>query len=238
MNIKSHVIATFSIENIFPPAKESWDSIYVTFSSISEANTVYSYTRNMRKEVNVGIFVPNEWQARFRAMNNIAYGLRYPPSGQAKYSTRIKWGHSDLILYKKTPGTRYWTVVDICAPLPTVDMCAVVTPRMSPAPGRQGRDNLKRQRPGGSGSDSDNCAVDDRRVKPRPSVSDSAVDHATEAQAPPNLQDPGRVIAEESYCPASPAPVKKNQALSDDPIESPIFKKAKQSTYRMNPLVI
>jgi hypothetical protein len=199
MNIKSHVIATFSIENIFPPAKESWDSIYVTFSSISEANTVYSYTRNMRKEVNVGIFVPNEWQARFRAMNNIAYGLRYPPSGEAK------------------------------------GMCAVVTPRMSPATGRQGRDTLKRQRPGGSGSDSDNCGVDDRRVKPRPSVSDSAVDHATEAQSQSNLQDPGRVIAEESYCPASPAPVKKNQALSDDPIESPIFKKAKQSTYRMNP---
>ena len=168
-------------------------------------------------------------------MNTIAYGLRYPPSGQAKHSTRIKWGHSDLILYKKPPGTRYWTVVDICVPLPTVDMCAVVTPHISPAPGRQGRETLKRQRPVGSGSERDNCVVDDRRVKPRPSVSDSAVDHATEAQA---RQDPGRVIAEESYCPASPAPVKKHPGLSGDQLESPIFKKATPSSFRINPIVI
>ena len=237
MNIKSHVLATFTIENIFPPAIESWDTIYVTFSSITEANTVFSYTRNMRKEVTVGIFVPTEWQARFRAINSIAYGLRYPPSGQTKYSTRIKWGNGDLILHKKPPGTRHWTVADIGTPLPPVDMCAVSTPHMSPAPGRQGRD--KRQRPSGSGSDSDSSLSQSRRVRARPdSITDTAVQQVPGPHAQVPVQDRGRVVNEESYCPSSPAPVKKHPGLSDDKLESPIFKKSTPSTIRINPLVI
>ena len=92
MNIKSHVLASFSIENIsFPESSEPKDTVYVTFTSITEANTVYSYTKNMRKAVTVGIFVPNEWRARFKAVNSFAYGLRKPPTGQTRYNTRIKW---------------------------------------------------------------------------------------------------------------------------------------------------
>ena len=164
MNIKSHVLATLSIENIFTPASENFNTVYVTFSSITEANTVYSYSRNMRREVTVGIFVPKEWQERLKALNHIAYGLRFPPSGQAKFNTRIKWGNSDLVLYKKEPGTRVWSVVNIRKPLPPIDMCAVENPKMSPAPGRTGRQALKRQKSRGSGFGSD---TDSRIVKPR-----------------------------------------------------------------------
>ena len=66
MNIKSHVLATFSIDNIFTPATENYDTIYVTFSTTTEANTVLSYTKNMRKAASVGIYVPKEWQERSR----------------------------------------------------------------------------------------------------------------------------------------------------------------------------
>ena len=193
----------------------------------------------------LAIFVPNEWQARLKSINSIAYGLRYPPSGQAKLSTRIKWGQSDLVLHKKAPGTRHWSVFNICKPLPPVDMCAVETPRMSPAPGRHGRDT-KRPRPYGSGSDSDadSSELSRRRVRSR---SDRDIDSGVPSLAPEEqlqvpagaaAQDPGKVIAEESYCPSSPAPVMKSHALPATSLESPIFKKAQSSSFRMNPLVL
>ena len=257
MNIKSHVLATFSIENIFSPEVENMETVYVTFSSITEANTVYSYTKNMRKEVTVGIFVPNEWKARFIAINNFAYKLRNPQPGQLKYSTRIKWGQSDLVLYKKEAGTKHWSLVNIQVPLPHVDMCAVGNARMSPAPGRQ----FKRQRSQGSDSDVEKT----RSVKHRPAadsdpeaeehggvhdVRDGVSDSTGQAEQlhvvggvaqPPEgqaQQDLGRVIGEESYCPASPAPLHKSKTLTSSIPESPIFKKTKSSAYRMNPLVL
>ena len=158
MNIKSHILATFKIENIFPPAGTSWDSINVTFSSITTVNTVFSYTRNMRSEVNVDIYVPPECDARYRAVRSVAYHERYPENeGEKKNQTRIKWGSSDFILYRKAVGTRYWSVVQIRKPLPPVDfsVLAVAATHLSPAPGRQSRDSSKRNRSNGSGSGSD-----------------------------------------------------------------------------------
>ena len=90
MNIKSHVLATFSIDNISTPATENYDTIYVTFSTTTEANTVLSYTKNMRKAASVGIYVPKEWQERFKALNSIAYSLRNPSDRQMKCKTRTK----------------------------------------------------------------------------------------------------------------------------------------------------
>ena len=236
MNIKSHVLATLSIENIFTPASENFNTVYVTFSSITEANTVYSYSRNMRREVTVGIFVPKEWQERLKALNHIAYGLRFPPSGQAKFNTRIKWGNSDLVLYKKEPGTRVWSVVNIRKPLPPIDMCAVENPKMSPAPGRAGRQALKRQRSRGSGSDTNSRRVKSREGRDAGDEGLAAKDD--QGQVQDKGRDRGRVIAEESYCPASPAPVKKPQVFSATVVDSPIFKKSQSSPFRMNPLVL
>ena len=229
MNIKSHVLATFTIENIFPPAMDNWDTIYVTFNSVTEANTVFSYTRNMRKEVKVGIYIPNEWKARFNAINAIAYKLRYPEEGQPKNKTRVKWGSSDLILYKKAPGARFWSIVDIVKPLPPVDLNAVGTPHMSPAPGRQGREAPKRARPSGSGSDSDSQYS---AAKSRKTVSEetSEASNKSKSDTSPRKIDKGRVVEEESYCPSSPAPHKSIY-------NSPIFK-SKPASSRMNPLVL
>ena len=207
----------------------------------------------------MGIFVSNEWRARFKAVNNFAYGLRKPPIGQHRYNTRIKWGQHDLVLYSKEPGTMHWSIVSIPVPLPPVDMCAVGVPRTSPAPGRQS----KRQRPLNSGSGSDSEGDTSGRVRQRPRVDsvseqgevanlvgeggvahdreageqlqalgDGAQQHADQLQ-----QDVGRVTSEEGYCPASPAPLKKSKALTSSIQESPIFKKTKSSSYRINPLI-
>ena len=199
----------------------------------------------MRREAKVGIYVPKEWQDRFKALNTIAYGYRNPTSDQPKYSTRIKWGHSDLILYRKGPGAKYWTALTITTPLPAIDLAAVAQPRMSPAPGRNGRESGKRSRPDSSGSDSDpdlKGNKNGRRIVRSRSESiqnDFELANQVEGDAVHGqaVQDPGQVIHEESYCPASPAPVKKpfHQLCTDVP--SPIFKKVPSSSLRMNPLI-
>ena len=57
MNIKKAVLSTLSIEKIFPQSIDDWDTIFVNFSTITMANTVTSYVRNMRSEVQVDIYV-------------------------------------------------------------------------------------------------------------------------------------------------------------------------------------
>ena len=244
MNIKSHILATFTIEDIFV-LSENYDTMFITFSSVTEANTVFSYTKNMRREAKVGIFVPKEWQDRFKALNTIAYGYRNPTGDQPKYNTRIKWGHSDLVLYRKDPGTKYWTALTITTVLPAVDLAAVVQPRMSPAPGRQARETSKRTRSDSYGSDSATSPKIDRsRSRSVRSRSESAQNNshpqppaAAESQQAQAVQDPGKVIHEESYCPSSPAPVKK--ALNKTSIESssPIFKKSALLSKGINPFI-
>ena len=249
MNIKSDVLATFSIENIFSSEVDNSDTVYVTFSSITEANTVYSYTKNMRRQVTVGIFVPNEWKARFIAFNNLAYRLRNPNNGQPKYSTRIKWGQNDLALYKKEQGTKHWALVSIQDPLPHVDMCAVGNTRMSPAPGRQSKRQRSQDSDSGEksrsvrhrpGPFSDPQAGEDVQVVGDESQAEQVHVVGGVAQLPEGQaqQDLGRVVGEESYCPASPAPLHKSKTISSSLQESPIFKKTKSSSYRMNPLVL
>ena len=227
-NIKSDVLATFTIENIFAPAVEQWDTLYVTFSSITEANTVFSYTRNMRREVTVGIYVPPDWRDRFRAVSSIAHGLRNPAPSHPKYSTRIKWGANDLILHKKVPGTRHWSVVIIPTPLPPVDLCSVAPRRFSPAPGRQAKDPLKRQRSSGNSSGSDG-ERSYRNVRHRDGHADGGSGVHADRPAP----DLGRVFGEESYCPSSPAPVKNHPSLPDHLTDSPVFKKSTPTSVRM-----
>ena len=58
MNIKQHVFETFNLEKIFSPDKEDWNILYVTFGTVTEANTVYSYARNMRREVHIRPYIP------------------------------------------------------------------------------------------------------------------------------------------------------------------------------------
>ena len=106
---------------------------------------------------------------------------------------------------------------------------------MSPAPGREGRDQGKRMRSNsGSGSDSDvelgarkgrsrsvmakACNVDASNHEPVGQVVEQAVS--------PALQDPD-----------SPAPVRKVSELQNESLSSPVFKRIQATNLRMNPLI-
>ena len=225
MNIKSNIQETFRILNIFPPAGANWDKIFVTFSNITTVNSIFSYTRNMRREAKIDIYVPPECRERYKTVQAIAYRERHE-EGIKKNQTRTKWGETDFILYKKQLGTRHWSVVTVGEPLPPVDLSAVEVPpvHLSPAPGRQSRETSKRGRSDGSGSERDQSLPKNRKVN---------------AENDDN-KDTGRVFEEESYCPASPAPTKGMKGQIQ--IDSPIFSKNKNQTFspipsRMNPLI-
>ena len=97
-------------------------------------------------------------------MRSIAYRERCP-AGVKENQTRIKWGETDFIIFKKALGTRHWSVVIIEKPLPPVDFNAVeveVT-HHSPAPGRQSRDRGKRSRSNGSGSEREQSLPKNRK---------------------------------------------------------------------------
>ena len=110
-----------------------------------------------------------------------------------------------------------------------MDLNAVGTPHMSPAPGRQGREAPKRARPSGSGSDSDSQYS---AAKSRKTVSEetSEASNKSKSETSPRKIDKGRVVEEESYCPSSPTP-------QISIYSSPIFK-SKPASSRMNPLVL
>ena len=76
MNIKQHVFETFTLEKIFSPDKEDWNVLYVTFGTVTEANIVYSYARNMRKEVHIRPYIPKEGYSRYIALEADAYHCR------------------------------------------------------------------------------------------------------------------------------------------------------------------
>ena len=179
----------------------------------------------MRREAKIDLYVPPECKERFKAVQAVAYKERHE-EGIKKNQTRTKWGETDFILYKKALGTTHWSVVTVGEPLPPVDLSAVGVPpvHLSPAPGRLSRETSKRVRSDGSGSERDQSLPKNRKVSTEGSEN----------------KDAGRVIEEESYCPASHAP---NMGLRGQfQIDSPIFSKNKAQTIspfpsRMNPLI-
>ena len=137
MNIKENIQDALTIERIFPPDKEDWSVLYVTFQTAEQANTVYSYARNMRKEVHIGPYIPKEWYSRYRALEASAYKLRH---SDRKFRTRVKWGTTDLYLYVKEPVDTKWYRRQHPTDLPPVDLKAQGRFKVSPAPGRPGSD--------------------------------------------------------------------------------------------------
>ena len=68
MNIKSHILATFTIEDIFV-LSESYDTMYVTFSSSTEANT--ENIQQMRKETWKNMVRTAIQQKTFKKLENM-----------------------------------------------------------------------------------------------------------------------------------------------------------------------
>ena len=119
MKIQDDVFNEIKIEKIFPPAKDTWDKLYVEFSNQASVNIIYSYARCLRKDQRLVTYIPKQFYDRYRALESKAYDLRH---SDVKYKTRVKMGSSDLILYKKIPGERTWSVHNSTAGLPLVNL--------------------------------------------------------------------------------------------------------------------
>ena len=139
------------------------------------------------------------------------------------------------LLSKKDPGTKYWTVVNISTSLPPVDLSAVDPPRMSPAPGREGRDPGKRLRSNsGSGSDSD---VELRARRGRSRSVRSKVCSVDVSSYQPGGQVQEHEAGSALQPPASQAQISKMLEFHNESISSPVFKKIQHTNLRMNPMI-
>ena len=149
MAMPEEVIMKLKFIKIFRRAgepKQDDDKLFVEFAEEGMQNMVFKYVRKMRSQCNIHTFIPEAFRERAAVMERAAYRLRH---SDPSYNTRIKWGWGDLILERKTRGSReQYTLVQM-TDLPPVDLLAtprvrLPTPTSSPGPGR--KDRKKRAR--------------------------------------------------------------------------------------------
>ena len=123
------------VERVFPPAKETWNTIYVTFVHESSVQILYNYTRHLQKAQRHVSYIPKQFYPRYKALESLAYNLRQSPD---KYKTRVKMGASDLVLYKRKSNVHSWIAVPLPVDIPGVLFTNNSTAQLSssPAPGR------------------------------------------------------------------------------------------------------
>ena len=240
MKVPQSEIEKLDIVRIFPPAKESWDTLYVEFRQEYQVDRIFSYTRVMVKQDHKVVrWFPKELFERFQALDTIAYNMREESkkSGTgAKLRTRVRVGIDDLEFSTKIPNGR-WIVKPLPAGLPAIDLQArgKVPLTSSPPPGRPGRpcldDDRKRQL---SGSD-----VEVSAKKTKPSNDGLQVDLVgsqngyemvnqvdmikdKQAEQGNDKGDPGKFTNEEAYCPSTPAKTKNILNIASN-VSSPIF---------------
>ena len=86
------------IEQIFPSARNNWDTLYVQFALESSVQTLYKYARNLQKNQRTKELYP-----MFRELQSISCDL--------KYRTQVKIVDSNLVLFKRKPNENLWSEV-------------------------------------------------------------------------------------------------------------------------------
>ena len=142
MKVSGEMFDEMKVEEIFPPAKEHWNKLYIQFASESSVHTLYNYTRHLRSNQRLVPYIPKQFYPRYKAMETLAYTLRH---SEMKYKTRVKMGISDLVLYKRKPNESYWVAVPPPPDIPQVFLTEDTTHHLSsPAPGRPNRTSTGR----------------------------------------------------------------------------------------------
>ena len=119
LKVPPSVIEKLDIVNVFHPAKDDWNALYVELGSDMEVDTLYSYTRNiMKKDHRVFPYIPKELYRRYRAAESVLYNVRH----EEKVKTKVKIGTDDLILATKAAGTSYWRSYPIPSNLPPIEI--------------------------------------------------------------------------------------------------------------------
>ena len=137
-------IDRLEIENIFTPAKEDPQCLYVTFKHVRSVFKIYEKTRCMRKESRILNYIPREFYKRFSGISKFEYQLR------PEYQTRVKMGLRDLELHKKVRGSKKWERVTLPAYLDPLelDWSPPQPISTSPPPGRPGHGQRERESTG------------------------------------------------------------------------------------------
>ena len=245
IKLSRKTIDQMEIERIFTPARDNPEWLYVTFRYESSVSKVFEKTRIMRKESRILTYIPKEFRSRFEAIRDLGNIIRL----EEKCKTRIKMGYMDLQLHKKDSLIGKWELVPLPAGIPPVEVRGSPgkVESGSPAPGRPGQMRSEKRGRQSTGSDGQGTPKAAKKGK------DDRSDTGSGSDLDSNLQDEqaevmeetgannlgkdatGKVVEEESYCPASPAPAK---AGSSFPYSSPIFTKSKTSTLTMRPMIL
>ena len=102
-----------NIVNVFPPANTpEYDRLYVEFEDEASVLHVSSFARVFRKpDRQISLYVPRNFQPRFRAFNEQARTIRTAPGlSPGEVKTKVKYGFNDFVLLSK-PRNGHWTPV-------------------------------------------------------------------------------------------------------------------------------
>ena len=118
MSIPSSVTSKMNISNIWHTKESGFDKISVQFSSISQANTIFKYAKNLSPGQRVLLSIPPVLHDRHSDLLSQAYHLR---NGKIRHQTVIKYLGNDLVLHTKMHNSRNWQLVPDKPPSPPLD---------------------------------------------------------------------------------------------------------------------
>ena len=108
MRISGEEFDKIGIENIFPPAKDKWNTLYVHFSSSSTVRLFYRQAKFLRKYQRIIPYIPKQLYTKFNELQAIAFTLRH---SDTRYKTKVQIADTGLILLKRKPNEYTWTTV-------------------------------------------------------------------------------------------------------------------------------
>ena len=162
MKMTDDDIDSMSVERIFAPNKDDWDTLYVRLENEDDVGFLMSFKHYMRKGVQpsekaeVINYIPRILFNRYKAITKIGNDERHKNGKNINF--RVTFGETDFRLQFKNRGSKYWdTPVALPEDLPGVEYQLPRGDR-SPgeAPGRRPRnldqENKKRERPSSSSS--------------------------------------------------------------------------------------
>ena len=122
LKVRPSVIEQLDIVNIFHPAKDDWKTLYVELGSEAEVDSLYTYTKNIKKQDHrVFPYIPKQMYRRYRGTESFLYSVRQ----KDKVKTKVKIGREDFILSYKIPGSTFWQSCSLPDNLPPIDFNTV-----------------------------------------------------------------------------------------------------------------
>ena len=122
LKVRPSVIEQLDIVKIFHPARDDWKTLYVELGSESEVNSLYNYTKNIKKEDHrVFPYIPKQMYRRYRAVEGFLYGVRQ----KDKIKTKVFIGNDDFMIASKVPGSSFWKKCSLPSNLPPIEVSKV-----------------------------------------------------------------------------------------------------------------